>query len=79
VDSAGRTAGDIWTDITNSRPESELSLPVCPVYQFCFSFSLILFSSSLSLTLNDIEGQRAVMLCDWGVKADMVLFAGNTV
>jgi len=23
-------------------------------------------------------GQRAVMLCDWGVKADMV-FAGNTV
>ena len=24
-------------------------------------------------------GQRAVMLCDWEVKADMVLFAGNTV
>jgi len=24
-------------------------------------------------------GQRAVMLCDRGVKADMVLFAGNTV
>jgi len=24
-------------------------------------------------------GQRAVMLGDWGVKADMVLFAGNTV
>jgi len=24
-------------------------------------------------------GQRAVMLCDWGVKADMALFAGNTV
>ena len=24
-------------------------------------------------------GQRAVMLCDWGVKAGMVLFAGNTV
>jgi len=24
-------------------------------------------------------GQRAVILCDWGVKADMVLFAGNTV
>jgi len=24
-------------------------------------------------------GQRAMMLCDWGVKADMVLFAGNTV
>jgi len=24
-------------------------------------------------------GQRAVMLCDWGVKADMVLFAGNIV
>jgi len=24
-------------------------------------------------------GQRAVMLCDWGVNADMVLFAGNTV
>ena len=24
-------------------------------------------------------GRRAVMLCDWGVKADMVLFAGNTV
>jgi len=24
-------------------------------------------------------GQRAVMLCDWGVKADMVLFAGNTM
>jgi len=23
--------------------------------------------------------QIAVMLCDWGVKADMVLFAGNTV
>jgi len=24
-------------------------------------------------------GQRAVMLCDWEVKVDMVLFAGNTV
>jgi len=24
-------------------------------------------------------GQRAVILCNWGVKADMVLFAGNTV
>jgi len=24
-------------------------------------------------------GQRAVTLCDWGVKADMVLFARNTV
>jgi len=24
-------------------------------------------------------GQRAMMLCNWGVKADMVLFAGNTV
>ena len=24
-------------------------------------------------------GRRAVMPCDWGVKADMVLFAGNTV
>ena len=24
-------------------------------------------------------GQRAVMLCDWGVKAGMMLFAGNTV
>ena len=24
-------------------------------------------------------GQRAVMLCDWGVKADMVSLAGNTV
>ena len=24
-------------------------------------------------------GQRAVMLCDWGENADMVLFAGNTV
>jgi len=23
--------------------------------------------------------QRTMMLCDWGVKADMVLFAGNTV
>jgi len=24
-------------------------------------------------------GQRAVTLCDWGVKADVVLFAFNTV
>jgi len=24
-------------------------------------------------------GQRAVMLCNWRVKADMVLFAGNIV
>ena len=24
-------------------------------------------------------GQKAVMLCNWGVKADMVLFAGNCV
>jgi len=24
-------------------------------------------------------GQRAVMLCDWGVKGNMVLFAGDTV
>jgi len=26
-----------------------------------------------------ITGKRAVMLCNWGVKAAMVLFAGNTV
>jgi len=26
-----------------------------------------------------ITGQWALMLCGWGVKADMVLFAGNTV
>jgi len=26
-----------------------------------------------------INGQRVVMLCDWGVKANMVSFAGNTV
>jgi len=48
-----------------------------------------MFSLDLSLLLAGLAippwvgamstGQRAVMLCDWGVKADMVLFAGNTV
>jgi len=28
---------------------------------------------------NRVPVKRAVMLCDWGVKADLVLFAGNTV
>ena len=38
-----------------------------------FSLAIPLWVGAMS------TGQRAVMLCDWGVKADMVLFAGNTV
>ena len=41
----------------------------------CCAHSLSCSSSSSSSS----TGQRAVMPCDWGVKADMVLFAGNTV
>jgi len=64
------------------------------LYQHAFfSVLLELWCSSLSLTNHPGQlslaippwvgamstGQRAVMLCDWGVKADMVSFAGNTV
>jgi len=47
-------------------------------------FNLTNHPGQLSLAITSWVGtmstsQRAVMLCDWGVKADMVLFAGNTV
>ena len=48
------------------------------------NLSLTIHSGQLSLAIPPwvgamSTGQRAVMLCDWGVNADMVLFAGNTV
>ena len=54
-----------------------------PLREICLS--LTNHPSQLSLAIPSwvgtmSTGQRAVMLCDWGVKAaDMVLFAGNTV
>jgi len=49
-----------------------------------FISSLTNHSGQLSLAIPTWVGamstdQRAVMFCDWRVKADMVLFAGNTV
>jgi len=46
--------------------------------------SLTNHPGQLSLAIRSWVGamstsQKAVMLCDWGVKADMVLFADNTV
>jgi len=56
-----------------------VQLPLREIY-----LSLTNHSGQLSLAIPSwvgamSTGQRAVMLCDWGVKADMVLFAGNTV
>ena len=56
-----------------------VQLPLRVIY-----LSLTNHSGQLSLAIPPwvgamSTGQRAVMLCDWGVKADMVLFAGNTV
>jgi len=41
--------------------------------------SLTNHPGQLSLGRRNEYRSKAVMLCDWGVKADMVLFAGNTV
>ena len=56
-----------------------VQLPLREIY-----LSLTNHPGQLSLAIPSWVGamstsQRAVMLCDWGVKADMVLFAGNTV
>ena len=56
-----------------------VQLPLRIIY-----LSLTNHPSQLSLAIPPWVGamstsQRAVMPCDWGVKADMVLFAGNTV
>jgi len=56
-----------------------VQLPVQEIY-----LSLTNHAGQLSLAIPPWvgamnTGQKAVMLCDWGVKADMVLFAGNTV
>jgi len=56
-----------------------VQLPVREIY-----LSLTNHTGQLSLAIPPWVGamsnnQRAVMLCDWGVKADMVLFVGNTV
>ena len=56
-----------------------VQLPLREIY-----LSLTHHPGQLSLAIHSwvgamSAGQRAVMLCDWGVKADMVLFAGNTV
>jgi len=53
-----------------------------PLREICLS--LTNHTGQLSLAVPPWVGamstsQRAVMLCDWGVKADMVFFAGNTV
>jgi len=56
-----------------------VQLPVREIY-----LSLTNHPGKLSLAIPQwvggmSTGQRAVMLCGWRVKADMVLFAGNTV
>jgi len=56
-----------------------VQLPLRKIY-----LSLTNHSGQLSLAIPPwvgamSTGQRALMLCNWGVKADMVLFAGNTV
>jgi len=51
-----------------------VQLPLREIY-----LSLTNHPVQLNLAIPMITSQRAVMLCDWGVKADMVLFAGNTV
>jgi len=57
----------------------EVQLPLREIY-----LSLTNHPGQLSLAIplcvgTMINGQRVVMLCDWGVKANMVSFAGNTV
>ena len=56
-----------------------VQLPLWEIY-----LSLYNHPGQLSLAIRSwvgamSTGQRAVMLCDWGVKADMVFFASNTV
>ena len=56
-----------------------VQLPLQEIY-----LSLTNYPGQLSLAIPPwvgamSTGRRAVMLCDWGVKADMMLFAGNTV
>jgi len=56
-----------------------VQLPLWEIY-----LSLTNYPGQLSLAIPSwasemSTGQRAVILCDWGVKADMVLFAGKTV
>ena len=56
-----------------------VQLPLWEIY-----LSLTNHPGQLSLAIPPWVGtlstrQWAVMLCNWGVKADMVLFAGNTV
>ena len=56
-----------------------VQLPLWEIY-----LSLTNHLGQLSLAIHSwvgamSTGQREVKLCDWGVKADMVLFAGNTV
>jgi len=51
-----------------------------PVREICLS--LTNHPGQLSLAISPWVGAMStgqVVLCDWGVKADMVLFAGNTV
>jgi len=56
-----------------------VQLPVWQIYLSLtnhagqLSLAILLWVGAMS------TGQRAVMLCDWGVKAEIVLFAGNTV
>jgi len=56
-----------------------VQLPLLKIYH-----SLTNHPGQLSLAIPSWVGtmstsQRPVMLCDWGVKADMVLFVSNTV
>jgi len=67
--------------------------PVSTGMRDCIGVQLLVWEIYLSLTNHPGQlslaippwvgtmstGQRVVMLCGWGVKADMVLFAGNTV
>jgi len=72
------TLGPVSTGMGDRRPYRG-STPVREIY-----LSLTNHPGQLSLAIPSwvgamSTGQKAVMLCDWGVKADMVLFAGNTV
>jgi len=56
-----------------------VQLPMREIY-LCLNNHPGQLSLSIPLWVGAMStSQRAVMLCNWGVKADMVLFAGSTV
>jgi len=56
-----------------------VQLPLREIYLSLTNYPVQLILAIPSWAGAMSTGQRVVMLCDWGVKADMVLFAGYTV